>query len=374
MPRRIKSKNKLARNPIRTGALVCFLIVGVFGLYLLAQSYARGDPPPTIVKNPSFAYSCGYDFIFLIDQSYSQTEPLLAKNRKFATTFVNALAGSRSQFMVVRGGGDVARDYTKSASSAKNAIAGIQIEGGDDIDGLDRNLIDKYPGRKGKQKIIFIATDGQVTNTEVIPNDLKKSGVRIVVYLNTSDRDPVARASLLSGSRIDTGSIFTSDIILNSNYAKLAAQLSEFERKKSCDPPGNDDDNDDNSGGGSGNGNGNGSGGTGSGTNGNGSGGGGSSATKPEDKPKPVPKPSPQGTEKENPPEPEPSPFFDGKQYGLGSDPDAQTPADLVTNPNKALNNVWFYIVGIVLIIIIASFVLYKKRLWIFRNIAHKEN
>lgn len=95
-----------------------------------------------------------------------------------------------------------------------------------------------------------------------------------------------------------------------------------------------------------------------------GGGGGGSIAIKQDDEPNTLPSTSPQGT-KDKQPKIKPSPFFDGKLFAIGSDPDTEA-IQGVTIAGQKFGFGWVYLVGALILLAVGGF--FGQRWW--RNLS----
>lgn len=346
-----------------------FAVVGSLLVYISSAQQKEPAPPPPpaplgYISNPPFAYTCGFNVMIYIDTSGSRDIEQVNLDKQHAKSFMNAFNGTDTLFLLSGLDDDVWIPYTSDKSKIVNALDMIVSTGGS-ID-IDLKPMVKYINyRPSKQTIIMIFTDGGDPNRydtyySQYSNQLKASGARIIAFVLTGGKINLYDVQKITGPNIDTGNILTSDVVHNSNYAALTAQLKQFATVDSCNPPPASS-----SGSGSGsNGSGNGSGnnGNGQGTNGTGTGsgggGGGSSANQQDDEPNSLPTSGGQGGQDST--SLEPSPFFDGKEFKPGSDKD--TLANTVSSTGKKLARTWPLITAVVVLGGIAGYGYWHKK------------
>lgn len=268
--------------------------------------------------NPALLQSCqlGLDIAFLVDTSGSVQGAPLQQERAAIKSFISALKGQPMMFSTAvidsAGSGVFTSDTNKAISnvdSSTNYQSQSFIYGAEGI--LNRDQ------RSNKQNLVIILTDGRFSGAGALfsvsgTDTLKKAGTRLLV-IGVGNID-LASLKKVSGSNVNTGSIYTSDVI-TTNYDNLGAQLTSAAGQLCSHGSG---------GGGEGDG-GNGDGGSGTGKNGTGAGqsgagaNGGSSATKQTNKQQSISQSSSQGSSQQNQ-QTTPSPFYDGKLFGAGSD------------------------------------------------------
>jgi hypothetical protein len=367
---RSKKKNTWSKALFRKRLLVLFSLLvlialtGFVGWKLYPPFRSLADS--SVRPNPPFAYTCGFNVMFQIDNSTSRSSELVNLDKEHIKAFINAFNGTDTHFLLSLSGPGVMVPYTSDKSKVVDFLdrspggdgGAVVIGGSDDI---DLNVLTEHASyRPSKQTIVMIFTDGGDPNkydTEYAEpsNQLKASGARIIAFVLPGGKVDLNEVRKITGPNIDTGNILTTDVVHNGDYASLTSQLSRFVGIDSCNPPppaptpsgpGGPS--------GPGPGIGNGDGGTGTGTNGQGAGGGGgggASATTEADKPNPLPSTASQGDTTEQP-EVDPSPFFDGKLFAAGSDSDGSISKDkTVEIGGLRIGYGWFYLLGLVVVI-----------------------
>jgi hypothetical protein len=194
--------------------------------------------------NPALTQACGLDIALVLDNSTSIDAGEMTQMKSAMTAFTTALDGTPTEFSVTRfaSTGVVLQNFTADASVANAAINGILVGGGftDWEDGFI-DAASTLPNRSNPDLVIF-ASDGDPTassagaddsgqpNVHLTPaiiqaNGIKNSGTRILVLGIGSPA--VSRLQAISGPNVDTGSVFTSDVI-TSDFSELAGDLAEF--------------------------------------------------------------------------------------------------------------------------------------------------
>lgn len=364
-------KNRLSRlfSDKRFHISIFALLFGAVGVYLVFGARAVEFEGPDPIANRPFAITCGYDVSIYIDSSGSVNTIEHTLYRNVAKAFANNMGGTNTQIRVLNstgsGGGQVL-GFTGDMSAVIAAINTLSTGAGGDGYIFAEYAPSGNP-RPGKQALNFIVTDGGPDIWTSDGNDIKSTGARVLAFTEiisddpTEVTDPPMNAdhpyTRAFGPNIDTGSIFTSDIITSkSNYNAMFAQLGDYARRQICDIPGGRL--------GPGPGDGPGPGGSGPGTAGSGpgtsgigpgagasGGGGGSSATTQSDADNATPSNTDQGDATEQP-KVEPSPFFDGKLFAIGSDSDANIQKDKTVGiGGLRFGYGWFYLLGLLILL-----------------------
>lgn len=197
------------------------------------------------VANPALSQACGLDIALVLDNSTSIDSTEMTAMKNAMTAFVNALAGTPTEFSVSRfaDSGAVLQTFTADTVAVNAAINGVPIAGGftNWEDGLDKAQ-STLSNRTNPDLVVF-ASDGDPTtsttvggtdtgqpNAHLTPavveaNSIKTGGARILAI---GIGDPtVSRLSAISGPNVNTGSVLTSDVI-TTDFASLAADLADF--------------------------------------------------------------------------------------------------------------------------------------------------
>lgn len=351
--------------------VVFILLFAVLGSYLVFQgtavdcfsetTNAFDYPECTEFRgNPALTNSCveGLDIALLMDTSYSMVGSPSYKARDAIRTFIRELNGTNTYF--ASGLIHQPEKITSFTNNQTQALANVQagtIRDGSSYLGNLRSVTDRDP-RPNIPNLIIILTDGVIKYHIAGVRAVQQAGTRILAIAYGERREETLK--FIAGPNVDTGSIWTSDVItftgnldkgeLDTTFKMIADQC---KNTKPAPLPGH----------------GHGNGGTGTGTNGQGQGegpssgagggGGGSSANKQQEKPNPVPKAASQG-ETVEPPKPEPSPFFDGKEFKPGSDKD--TLAGTIGKAGKKVANTWPIALAVIILGGITGFGYWKWR------------
>lgn len=375
----IRKSRKINKHQRLVTLLIASLIIGVFGAILVSQSRAecaydpylmetvcRPDPPadpptqpndpptnndpptqppttptqpPPPSPNPALgACSNGFDIAFLVDTSPSVSGNPVEKTRQALIAFIETLKGRPMTYATKLidsfgfGQNDFTSDTTKATSTVRSATASASKS---ELWILGAGL--NYP-RPASQNILVIITDGRLNVTELSYRygleTFKQAGGRLLIIgVGNIDLDSLKKIAGPTGfsPKINTGNPWTSDII-TTDYNNLGSQLLAA-ANKICGGTGIGNGGEGEGDNGSGNGN----------TGVNGGGQGGSSATKQTDRSQVVPESSPQGDSQSS--DNEPSPFFDGKLYKSGSDPDALGLKEAIRNPSRLFRSPWILVV-----------------------------
>jgi len=358
-----KKKNSLNRA-LRKKRLLVLLslvvtvsVIGFVGLKVYPPFLSQA----ATVANPPLTRACGLDVVLLIDGSASMNGAPYKNAQEGMKAFASALSGTDTYIAVRRmdgpeskGGGYEGLQFSKDTATVLRNIDAMQKGQNSYLSGLGQ--IQASDPRPDRQNLIIVLSDFEIEYDQAGVNAAKQSGTRILALVyNLDPPDPEedaardAAVTAIAGPTLDTGSIFTSDVVYV-DPSTIYAQFQEFARQlcfSGATPgvtPGP---------GGPGPGVGPGSGGAGTGTNGQGSGvggGGGSSATIEADKPNATPAATGQGDATEQP-EVEPSPFFDGRLFSIGSDSDGSIEKDKTVGiGGLRIGYGWLIVVGLLLV------------------------
>jgi len=192
--------------------------------------------PP--VPNPTLPNSCGVDMALVIDNSTSISSSELAQMKTAMIAFVNAFAGTPTQFSVTSFAttATIRQGFTGNTAAVISAINSIPVGGGytNWEDGLIKAQ-STYDPRVNPNLMVFSsdgnpnrvddgtsATEAQaVAEAVLVANAIKTGGTRILA-LGIGDNLKVANLQAISGPNVNTG--ITSDVI-TSNFSQLADDL-----------------------------------------------------------------------------------------------------------------------------------------------------
>ena len=197
----------------------------------------------TPVTNPTLSQSCGLDIALVLDVSGSIDSTELTQMKTAFKGFVDALAGTPTQFSVTKFDttATVLQTFTGDSTLVKSKID--SAFGGNFTNWQDGfvKTNNTLPNRTNPNLIIF-ASDGNPNRTGIsgtsvtesvavadavtIANAIKSSGTRILALGIGSDLD-IANMKAISGNSANTGDVLTSDVI-STNFSTLAAQLATF--------------------------------------------------------------------------------------------------------------------------------------------------
>ncbi len=155
----------------------------------------------TPLTNPTLTQSCGLDLVLVLDNSVSIDETELGEMRIAFDNFVDILAGTPTEFAVVKfnTNATIQEGFTANANTAKDAINAVGISDGATNweDGLVKAQ-SVLPNQDCKQNLIIFASDGNPTvnnnnysspgvttgddlvNAIIAANAIKTSGTRII--------------------------------------------------------------------------------------------------------------------------------------------------------------------------------------------------
>ncbi|MBI5951934.1 MAG: VWA domain-containing protein [Chloroflexi bacterium] len=191
--------------------------------------------------NPELGASCGLDIALVIDNSTSISSSELSQIKSAMTAFTGALNGTPTWFSVTRfaTNAEVLQPFTADISAVNAAINSIPTGGGSTNwqDALTKAYSTFDSDRADKPDLVIFASDGNpnrpsgyeasdVAAAVVVANTIKTDGIRILAIGVGSDLDTPNMVAI-SGPNVDTGSVFTSDVI-TSDFDELAADLAAF--------------------------------------------------------------------------------------------------------------------------------------------------
>jgi hypothetical protein len=365
-----KKKNPFTRALRKKRILILLsllVIVSVVG-YVGWKVYPPFKSQAATMTNPQLTRACGLDVALLVDTSGSMTGVPKANASAGVRSFVNTLRDTDTQFAINWiSASEFERRYwignPPFTQDVNEVIRRLDFIIDDNTDSRlnDLRYIPAADPRPNRPNLIIILSDFWINYEHANIDAVKQSGTRILALAYNATREgAVQRAIEIAGPNVDTGSIFTSDVVIV-NPSTIEAQFQEFARQLCFSggipgPAGPS---------GPGPGTGNGDGGTGAGTNGQGAGagggGGGAAATTEADKPNPLPSTANQGDTTEQP-KVEPSPFFDGKLFAAGSDGDASISKDKTVGVSGfRIGYGLLVIAALVVLLVVGTFAWWKR-------------
>ena len=195
------------------------------------------------VSNPTLSQACGLDIALVVDNSGSIDSTELSQMKTALIGFVNALAGTPTQFSVTKFGtnASVVQSFTTDTAAVNSAINSISTGGG------GTNWMEAISTARGtfdprvNPNLMIFASDGNPTfpycgGSSTCPDDVAAA----VVEANTTKEFPIRILALgiggglsednlkaISGPNINTGDVLTSDVI-TTDFTGLADQLAIF--------------------------------------------------------------------------------------------------------------------------------------------------
>lgn len=302
---------------LKLTTLITLMLFAGVGAYIVSR--ASQQSLPGVTQNPSLTQTCGLDIALVLDVSTSISRTQFTQMKSALTGFVTTFGGGETQFSVTRfaNNATVVQGFTNSAAAVNNAINSMSQANGTNWEDALRKAHGSFDPRPDKQNLLIIATDGEpatdrgqsipVDSARMVANSIKGGGTRILVMgiIGNPNSPSINNMKQISGPSVNTGSVLTSDVITTS-FSALAGNLATFANQTCGTDPGPFQGQN-----------------QGQSVGPSGGGGGGAAAQKQAPKPNPLPAdPLPQGEVKKEEPKPKPSPFFDGKEFEQGSNPD----------------------------------------------------
>ncbi len=198
---------------------------------------------PPVTNPPLPTEACGLDIALVLDVSGSINTTELAQMKSAFVAFVDALAGTPTQFSVTEFAttANILQPFTADIALVKSAINSAGDGGFTNWeDGLNKAL-STYDPRNDKPNLMIFSSDGNPNRTGVsgtyatesqavaaavvVADTIKTAGTRILALGIGSDLD-TANMIAISGPNVNTG-ILTSDVI-TSDFADLAKDLGEL--------------------------------------------------------------------------------------------------------------------------------------------------
>lgn len=198
----------------------------------------------TPFANPALPESCGLDIALVLDNSTSIDSGELSTMKSAMISFVNALAGTPTQFSVTRFAttASVVQNFTSDTAAVISAINSIPVGGG--YTNWEDGLLEAQSTLSNRSEIfdlVIFASDGNpnrvdngtsvdesqaVSEAVLVANDIKSNGARILA-LGIGNGLDTANLIALSGPVVNASDIADSDVV-TSNFPDLANDLGAF--------------------------------------------------------------------------------------------------------------------------------------------------